>query len=359
MKPSAIFTKTLKFVWIKLGLGFAKFLISVILLAIFGGIGLATKSGGVLAVMFVIWLALTSTASVLLDRYLGYMVTAGHIAVITQAVSTGTLPENQLQFAKQAVTSRFATANVYFVVSRLVDGAVRQLQGGVDKLDNIFGNIPGLSAIFSFIKIFIGIALGYVDDCCLAYTFLNPQQGACKSAADGVVIYFQNWKSLMKNAALLSLAVMGLFLVAAILPMLLFVGIAAAAGAGTFGYTVAVVLAMFIAAIVKTSFIDSYIMTKMIASYIEVAPSTVITFDLYDKLCKLSRKFRKLFEKGQAEAPVAYAAPAAAAAGAAPFAPAAPAAPVTSAPAVKYCPNCGTQLAADAAFCTGCGNSLQ
>lgn len=33
----------------------------------------------------------------------------------------------------------------------------------------------------------------------------------------------------------------------------------------------------------------------------EVAPATQITFDLYGKLCSLSGKFKRLFDRGQQE----------------------------------------------------------
>lgn len=52
-----------------------------------------------------------------------------------------------------------------------------------------------------------------------------------------------------------------------------------------------------IAAIIKSSFVDSY----MMVSYMQAAPATEITFDLYDKLCRLFGKFRSLFNKGQQE----------------------------------------------------------
>ena len=45
---------------------------------------------------------------------------------------------------------------------------------------------------------FLDIFLGYVDECCLGYTFAHPEQNAYKLAADGVVIYFKNWKKNMK-----------------------------------------------------------------------------------------------------------------------------------------------------------------
>ena len=39
----------------------------------------------------------------------------------------------------------------------------------------------------------------------------------------------------------------------------------------------------------------------------QVAPTTQITFDLYGKLCNLSKKFKELFNKGTSEPQPAYA----------------------------------------------------
>ncbi|GHU79624.1 hypothetical protein FACS1894191_2850 [Clostridia bacterium] len=47
-------------------------------------------------------------------HYIGYMLKAGHIAVITEAVVTGQVPSDQIAYGKQRVTERFATSNVYF-----------------------------------------------------------------------------------------------------------------------------------------------------------------------------------------------------------------------------------------------------
>lgn len=44
--------------------------------------------------------------------------------------------------AKDMVSERFLTANVYFAVDRLVSGAVSQLQKGLQKVDDLLGNIP-------------------------------------------------------------------------------------------------------------------------------------------------------------------------------------------------------------------------
>ena len=49
--------------------------------------------------------------------------------------------------------------------------------------------------------------------------------------------------------------------------------------------------------IVKSSVMDSYTMVCMVCSYLQAAPTTEITFDLYDKLCRLYSKFKSLLQK--------------------------------------------------------------
>lgn len=297
MKAKDVYFKTMIFVWLKLALGGAIFLVSLILLAICLGLG-SLGGGNGMIFAFVIWLLLTAAISGIVNRYIGYMLKAGHVAMVTTAVTTGTLPENQLQAATAIVKERFLTANVYFVVDRLVSGAVSQLQRGLQKIDDLLGKIPGVSLIVSFAQLFVQIALGYVDECCLGYTFLHKEQSAFKSAADGVVIYFQNWKKLLKDAAIMALIVMGLSVLAWLLPFLLFTAIFAAFG---IHWIFALIVGVIISAVIKSAFIDSWMMVKMMVSYMEVAPTTQITFDLYDKLCKLSSKFKSLFTKGQQE----------------------------------------------------------
>ena len=295
MKTKDVYLKTMKFVWLKLALGGAMILFSLLTLAICLLIGSMGEGSGMF-IAFWIWLVLVAGVFVWIERYIGYMLKAGHVAMVTTAVTTGSLPENQLEAAKQMVKERFATANVYFVVDRLVTGAVSQLQRGLQKIDNLLGGIPGVSIIISFAQMFVQVALGYVDECCLGYTFLHKEQSAFKSAADGVVIYFQNWKKLLKDAAVTTLIVLGVSVLAWVLPFIIFAAILGAFGVH---WIFSFVIALMFAGVVKSSFVDSYMMVKMMVSYMEVAPSTQITFDLYDKLCKLSGKFKSLFNKGQ------------------------------------------------------------
>ena len=82
--------------------------------------------------------------------------------------------------------------------------------------------------------------------------------------------------------------------------MFVIIGILGVLGVpGILGLVVALVLTVMIMMIVKSSIMDSYTMVCMVCSYLRVAPTTEITFDLYDKLCKLSSKFKSLLRKAE------------------------------------------------------------
>lgn len=300
MKTNQIYGKTLKFVWLRLGVGLLITVISIALFALIMGI-CALIGGQTIFAGACIWMILTSGTYKLVMHYFGYMIKAAHIAVVSTAVTTGSVPENMFQTGKDMVASRFGATNVYFVLDGLIGGAVKQLQKTVGKVGNIAGDIPGVSALVSFAQTFIGIALGYIDECCIGYTFYKKEDGAFKAGCDGVAIYFQNIKHLLKSAAITSLLVVLLSFVAWLVPFVIIALIFSALNIHAF---FAAVIALFFALAIKSAFIDSYVMVRTMVSYMQVAPSTQITFDIYGKLCKLSNKFKKLFEKASEEQPM-------------------------------------------------------
>lgn len=300
MKAGQIYAKTMKFVWLKLGIGALIAGISLVLLAIVVGISLLANSGELLLVLGLIWYILTYGIFRAVMHYMGYLIKAAHIAVVSEAVTTGVIPENMVQVGKDMVKSRFATSNVYIVLDKLVGGAVKQLQKAVGSVGSLLGDIPGIGAIVNILQMFIGIALGYIDECCLGYTFYKKDEKAFKAGCDGVVIYFQNTKHLLKSAVGTTAIVLGLSFVAWLIPFIIFGLIFGAIGV-PFAWLFASLIAIIIAVAIKSAFIDSYMMVKTMVSYMSVAPSTQITFDIYDKLCKLSSKFKQLFTKSKEE----------------------------------------------------------
>lgn len=300
MKANEVFQKTMNFVWMKLALGGCAIAFSIVLGLLMLGISAMDKNGVMSVYALMIWIVLSIAALGISQHYLGYLVKAGHIAVVTHLVTTGNLPENSFEYGSGMVKKKFATAAAYFAVDRLVSGAVKQINGGLDIVGNVLSKIPGMDSVVSFAKSFVNIALGNVDECCLAYTFLREEQSAFKSAADGVVIYFQNWKTILKDALKTAFVALILSAVAWLILMVIVVAILSALGMPGFNvFCVAFILAVMIVFIVKSSVMDSYTMVCMVCSYLQVAPSTEITFDLYDRLCKLSSQFKNLFQKAK------------------------------------------------------------
>lgn len=294
-----LFSKTLPFIWAKLALGTATVLISVVLLVILMGFGWLFGEISML-IMFCIWCVAVGIVRFALMHYLGYLVKAGHVAVIAEACMTGQIPDNQVAYGKAMVTERFATSNIYFAVDNLVTAAVKQIQRGIGSLGDALDFIPGMSTISGLAQFFVSIALGYVDECCLGWTFIKTEQGAFKSAADGVVIYAQNWKILLKDAAK---TMVKTILLLALIVLIVFIPIGGLFKILNWSGLLAFLLACLITWVVKFAFMDSYIMIRMMTSYMGVVPDTAITFDLYSKLCGISSKFKELYNKGRQEAP--------------------------------------------------------
>jgi hypothetical protein len=329
------------FCWLKLLAGVLHIVVAAVLFAILMGLSALFKSGSVGVVMFLIWLSLLGIINFIFRHYIGYLLKAGHVAVIARSFRDGAVPSSPFRTGVQMVKERFATTNVYFVIDKLVSGAVKQLQNSFGRLTGMLSGIPGMDALTKLGKMFIDISLGYVDECCLGYTFYNDRQGAFKSAADGVVIYAQNWKTLLKNAAVTMFVVLLLFAVVTIVAMLLFIAVIRLAGfssewSGIAGF----VLALLTACTIKYAFIDTWILVKMMSSYMSVAPATQITFDLYGKLRGMSSKFGELLKKADNEEPFPYVPP------------------VSGSSRPAFCPHCGAPVTAGKRFCGNCGGEI-
>ena len=289
----------MSFCWLKLGLGLLNVVIDAVLLAILMGIGFLFNNGTVYIILFMVWLGGIKMVNFVMNHYLGYMAKAGHLAVIAESYRTGEIPDAPIAVGKKMVLERFGTANVYFAIDKLVAGAVRQVQRMLGRLTGpLLNMIPGGENIQKLINYFLELSLGYIDECCLCYTFCKPERNPYRSAADGVVLYAQNWKSVLKNAAGTMLMV---FISVAVITLVVFVAVGLVFRMMEWNGLIAFVLSLMVACVIKYAFIDSWIMVRMIQGYMSEAQAAPPAIDLYEKLSGWSAKFRELFQKGQEE----------------------------------------------------------
>ncbi|MFA9556293.1 hypothetical protein ACERII_03160 [Evansella sp. AB-rgal1] len=247
------------------------------------------------------------------ERYVLYMVKVGHVSVITEILRNGDVPEGkgQLAYGKEQVRENFGSANVCFVVDKLVLGAIKQIQRWMMRIGNFFSFVPGSQNIIAILNRILAVSLGYIDEAILSYIMLRKsekrEETVWKSAADGVVLYAQSWKKIITTAAgivafvyILNIAV---FLMAVFPLMGLARLLASNAGAESFLGFLAVVGAYVITTVVKRALIDPIATVAMIRAYQMNIKGMEPSMDLQQKLLNVSSKFKQLFNKRNEDVP--------------------------------------------------------
>lgn len=353
MKAFDIFKKTMTFVWIRLGVNLAVsvgvILWTIIWLAIAGAV-----DNGFMLLLTLIAIASSGKIVGLIQQYIGYMIKSAQIAVIAETFRTGSVPNNMIAFGKERVKTKFAQANVYILLDKLVSGSVRQINkivnstvGWIEKI------IPQAKVITKIIQKFTTLTLTYVDECCLCYAFMKDDQSAFKSAADGVVIYFQNWKSLLKSSAKGTGIALAAELAVGVIAYLIAMAVVGLFDA-TLGWLIALVAALCVIFSLRDALLGSYMMIYTMENFNKEVQTDNISVDLYGKLCGMSEKFKELFEKGGGST---VNQPSLAAAGNV-------SAPVTAASvsepreSKRFCSGCGAELSSSILFCSNCGKQV-
>ncbi|MGB3501941.1 MAG: hypothetical protein WBA44_09975 [Mesorhizobium sp.] len=155
--------------------------------------------GGILGFGFV------SLALYWLREYILYMVKAAHVAVMVHYLDGRDLPMGfgQIGYGRHVVSSRFMEANLLFALDQLVKGviaAIGRLLGGIALLIPI----PGLHGLASLVHTIIGMSLTYVDEVLLGYNVRTGSNTPWQTAQNGLVLYAQNGRNIVKNAIWLS-----------------------------------------------------------------------------------------------------------------------------------------------------------
>jgi len=247
----------------------------------------------------VVGFGLVSIAVYWLREYILYIVKAGHIAVMVHLIDGHDVPDgqDQIAYARDVVTHRFAEANVLFVVDQLVKGAIRAITGLIGGIA-AFLPIPGLSGLVSFVNTVIRLSLTYVDEIILGYNIRVNSSSPFETARQGVVLYAQNGKTMVKNAVWLSVIMWGVAFV-------IFLLMLTPAGAILFlmpgqlaGW--AFVLAIVFAWAFKAAFIEPFAIACLMQVYFKVIEGQTPNPDWDWKLAEVSSKFRDLKDKARA-----------------------------------------------------------
>ena len=298
LSPDKIFTKTFKYVFFKMLMPIASLVVSLISLKIISAI----YKGEVGIIGTLIWLVITIGFGFGINFFWGYKFRASHVAVVTDAVSVGVLPEDMNAMAKEAVEYRFPTCNDYLAYKVAVKSAIMQLQKDL----NTFAfaerkkSVPVLGQLISFAQIIVGFALSFTYDLILGYTFWRDGKPLYNSAADGLAIYYNCWKRIAQNVLFLALEI-----VVGMTVGFVFVGaIGAAVLAPTYGPLAGglagAAVGFFLCKTAKI-FIDSNLMIRTMFPFFEEAQYADITEEEYGSIYRSSPKYAKIYQKSQSE----------------------------------------------------------
>jgi hypothetical protein len=234
-----------------------------------------------------------------LREYTLYLVKAGHIAVMVEALDARLLPEGkgQIAYAQGVVQERFGEASVLFAVDQLVKGVIRAVTGLVEGLASLLP-VPGLDGAMKLLRAYLRVAVGLLDEVVLAYGMRQRSENPWGSAQEALVLYGQNAKPMLVSAAGVALITYGL----SFLVFLVMLAPAAAVvwlipgswSAGGF------VFALLFAWAVKVALIEPFAIACLLQAFFKVTEGQTPNPDWMAKLEAASGKFRELKAKAEA-----------------------------------------------------------
>lgn len=241
---------------------------------------------------------LTAGVIFFLREYVLYMVKAAHIAVVVELLEGKQMPEgrSQIEHGQAVIKQRFAEASVLFAIDQVVKGVLRTVTRVARGVAMILP-IPGLQQIMGLVRAFLNISVGFIDEVILAYGIRTKAENPWASARTALILYGQNYKPMLKNAAWLTLIVYGL-------SFLVFLFFLAPAGAlallmpgnmSAFGLVIALLLAWS----VKAALLEPLAITCMLQVYFPTIEGQTPNAEWENRLNEMSDKFRKMADKAR------------------------------------------------------------
>jgi hypothetical protein len=228
--------------------------------------------------------------------YLLYLVKGAHIAVLVELIDGKEIPggKGQITHGREVVQARFAESSILFGLDLLIKGVIRAVTGLARGMMWVLP-IPGAKPLAGALNAFLKVAVGFLDEVILAYAIRTGSTNAWASARTALILYGQNWKPMMKNAAWLALFIyllsFAIFLVM-LLPASLFVWLMPGSAA-----IVGLIFALILAWAVKAALLEPLAVTCMMQVYFKTIEGQVPDPEWERRLTNMSGKFRKLTDK--------------------------------------------------------------
>jgi len=237
-------------------------------------------------------------------RYALYLIQAGHVAVLTELVTTGSIGHGSagmFDYGKKIVTSRFGQVNLLFALDLLVGGVVRAFNRTLDFIAHLIP-IPGLQSVVGIVNAIVRAATSYIDETIFSYNLARGDENAWRSSKDALIYYCQNAKEILKAAVwvvVLDAVLTVIVWVVMLAPAFLLLAILPAALAPG-GFLAALVVAALFAMPVRQAFLKPLFLVMVMTRFHVAVRNQAINLEWDQRLSGLSSKFREIKNKAAA-----------------------------------------------------------
>ncbi|MBF0107384.1 MAG: FHA domain-containing protein [Deltaproteobacteria bacterium] len=299
-----LYLKTLPYALVRFGILFMASIITIIYgIICFGGFGYLFKAFPSTPIPAYAWLLVTGGAGAglwgFVVRYALYMVKAGHIAVLTEVISHGSVQNGTVgmfAYGRQKVKTQFKQVNILF----LIDSFVRAIVRAFNRTTNLITSwlpIPGLARLMAVVNRIVYVSASYIDETILSYNLARGDDNPWRSSKDGVIYYCQNYLEILKTAVL---AVILDYIATFIVWIICLVpAYAAALIIPRFAF-LPFILAFLLALPIRGAVVQPLMLIMIILKFHVRINNQEINLEWDERLSKLSKKFKGLTEKAKA-----------------------------------------------------------
>lgn len=234
-------------------------------------------------------------------EYILYIVKAGHIAVLVELIEGKPIPQgkSQISFATEIVKERFAQASILFAVDQLIKGVIAAISTLIRGVLSVLP-IPGVRNLAGILHAFLRMAVGFIDEVILGYLIRSGSTNPWSTAQTALVLYGQNYKTMLKNAAWLAVIVYFLsflvFLIMLAPAAMLVYAMPGVWSAGGF------VFALLFAWSVKAALFEPFAIACLMTVYFKTIEGQQPNPDWEARLEQMSGKFRALKKRAMGRA---------------------------------------------------------
>ena len=234
-------------------------------------------------------------------RYFLYLLTPGHIAVLTELSTRGQVGssrEGMCEYGKRVVTERFGQVNVMFGIDMLVHGVVRAFNRTLNWIANLLP-IPGLQSVAGVVNAIVYSATTFIDETIFSYALARGDIDNVRSSRDGLIYYAQNAKEVLKTGVwivILDKVATGLTWLVMLIPAFLVTWMLPNSIAGTGGMLTFVVAAL-LAWNLRAAFLEPLFLTMIMVKFHVCVRDQAIDATWDERLSSLSGKFVELKNK--------------------------------------------------------------